>query len=1084
MSEQIGSITIYDPSMAEKVADMFNAFNEIWPGGFGGAIPFDAQRVHDWLDKTSAVADLIALDENEEPIGYCGLYPHWRDENAAYISIIGVHPLVLGKKFGKRLLLKSLEVAVENGITRVDLHTWSGNMEAMPLYKKVGLVWVPETAVYMQDFIPGLLQFPLAKEWFAKHPDWYGCFKKELVQAPDKEIVDNMEVYTYKFEVGEDKLIAEIDRYGWGISSIEKQLNGKKISVKSRISAHEIFMGIQNSMTITIVNNTGENISTPLEVEPFAGLEWIEDFPSTIEIKNGETVTVTKDFIVNKKAKAFETNQKGSEVIKTSLRFEDQDIQLITGGKIQETVKLSTFTPYQIVPLGNEIRLYMDIFNNTKINLNGQVEYMIEGLFESKQINEFSLAAEEITGLYIPIKMPEMVKNPVFTLQANSKIEINGKMFEMPEYNLPIIADVDNLVELVKSHKPNEIYLLTNYWSIYADLEGGNINFNRRELEGRRQRSSFEIGPPFGLNLDRTLKYEYDIQEEGDSRLLVLKGKSRKAEGLQITKFIKVSPGIREVEQWINLTNIAESGSLSAGGRTYAGTGGGISIFSRGNLGRMIIPVNNKYLECDPTVPLLSEGLVPREIEGWDETWTAGEVIDSSRYAVWFWSPDNVSKIDLNRGYLNYLESNQQMLEPKEKVKVSHIWFGDSYSGIEDIRSRWNQLVGHEEIPYLEKNFGIQTTKPIELHLVDTNICTRGKTITKEIEMRFSTAYPFPGDLNLILPQSWKGLFVTKEGVVEKIQVPQVIPDQKFKFKVQLDVPDTAEKSIEQIIFHFSGEFELDFGIAFLLVTESEIQIENQKIEGYEVLNVNNDMLEFSIPKNMGGNLIRLKDSNKRDFLVDNFPTIQPFFFLEHFIGGIQPSVFHPDDDEPFGEPEQIKAEIVQKGEWEGIKVVWTAKNVKKLRGQEYSLSYLTLPGSGVIRVILENINKGQRKVRSIGSFITTVALDGDTTDNIITVPGGSTTWIRNRVKKPFQNFSQNKNPWLRLSKGDQSITFVSAEGYHAATTVFDAQMGIFSFTGAMLETKPEDSYSIEFLILINQPEESIDSVRKALAKK
>jgi len=64
MSDQVGSITIYDPSMAEKVADMFNSFNEIWPGGFGGAIPFDKQRVSDWLDKTSAVADLIALDEN------------------------------------------------------------------------------------------------------------------------------------------------------------------------------------------------------------------------------------------------------------------------------------------------------------------------------------------------------------------------------------------------------------------------------------------------------------------------------------------------------------------------------------------------------------------------------------------------------------------------------------------------------------------------------------------------------------------------------------------------------------------------------------------------------------------------------------------------------------------------------------------------------------------------------------------------------------------------------------------------------------------------------------------------------------
>lgn len=1083
MSEQLGSISIYDPSMAEKVADMFNAFNEIWPGSFGGAIPFDAQRVHDWLDKTSAVADLIALDENGDPVGYCGLYPHWRDENAAYISILGVHPRVLGKKYGKRLLLKSLEVAVENNITRVDLHTWSGNMEAMPLYKKVGLVWVPETSVYMQDFIPGLLQFPLARDWFTKHPDWYSCFKKELLQAPDKEIVDNMDVYTYKFEVEEDKIIAVFDKYGWGISGFEKQLDGKKISIKTKMSSHKIYMGIQNSMTITIENETGEDILSPLTVEPFKGLEWLEEFPSNIEIKNGETVTITKHFVVNKDAKSFESNQKGTEKIKTSLRIDNHDIQIITGGKIQETVRLNTLVPYQMVPLGSEVKLYVDVFNNTKLNLRGQIEYTIEGLLDSIQTFDFSLSSEEITGFSIPITMPESVKNPVFALQAKSKIEINGTMFEMPEYNLPVIADVNNLVELVKSPKPDEVYLLTNHWAILAYLEGGTVYFNRRETEGRRQRTGFELGPPFGLNLDRTLKYEYDVQEEGDSKLLILKGNSRKVEGLQITKFIKVSPGVREVEQWIELTNIAENGTLAAGGRTSAGTGGGISIFPRGNPSRMIIPVNNKFLECDPTLPILSESLVPREIGGWNETWTAAEIIDSSRYAVWFWKPDNVSKIDLNRGYLNYLESPQKMLEPKEKLKISHIWFGDSYSSIEDIRIRWNQLIGRTEIPYLEKNFGIRTTKPIELHLVDSNISIKGKTVIKELEMRFSTVYPFPGELNLKLPQNWRGSFVTEEGIVEKIQIPQAIPSQRFSFKVQLDIPENTEKSVEKIGLHFRGEFDLDFCFTLLLKTESKIQIEEQDIEGFKTLHVNNSVLEFNLPKEIGGNLIRLKDSKNRDFLVDNFPSIQPFFFLEHFIGGIQPAIFHPDDDSPFGEPEETKAEIVREGDWEGIKAVWTAKKIEKLRGQEYSLSYLTLPGSGVIRVILENVNKGLRKVRSIGSFITTVALNGDTADNIITAPGGSTTWIRNRVPKPFQNFSQNKNPWVRLSKDDQSITFVSAEGHHATTTIFDAQMGIFSFTGAMLETNPEDTYSAEFIILINQPEESIDIIRKALAK-
>ena len=69
MSELPGRITVYDSKMAKEVAELFNSFNEIWPGGFGGAIPYDETRIHDWLDKTSALADLIALDEDEVPVG-------------------------------------------------------------------------------------------------------------------------------------------------------------------------------------------------------------------------------------------------------------------------------------------------------------------------------------------------------------------------------------------------------------------------------------------------------------------------------------------------------------------------------------------------------------------------------------------------------------------------------------------------------------------------------------------------------------------------------------------------------------------------------------------------------------------------------------------------------------------------------------------------------------------------------------------------------------------------------------------------------------------------------------------------------
>ena len=174
MSKEWGEITVYHPSMAAQVAQMFNDFDELWPGGFGGGIPYDEQRVSDWLDKTSAIADLIAFDGDPAvdgaPVGYCGLYPHWRDEHAAYVNILGVVPRVKGKKYGKRLLLRAIETAVKQGIQRVDLHTWGGNLNAVPLYKKIGMFWMPETSVYMQDYIPTLLQMSLAQAWFGKHP--------------------------------------------------------------------------------------------------------------------------------------------------------------------------------------------------------------------------------------------------------------------------------------------------------------------------------------------------------------------------------------------------------------------------------------------------------------------------------------------------------------------------------------------------------------------------------------------------------------------------------------------------------------------------------------------------------------------------------------------------------------------------------------------------------------------------------------------------------------------------------------------------------------------------------------------------
>ena len=44
---------------------------------------------------------------------------------------------------------------------RRHLDTWPGNIKAVPLYKKTGYFWVPETDVHMENYVPLLLRLPV-----------------------------------------------------------------------------------------------------------------------------------------------------------------------------------------------------------------------------------------------------------------------------------------------------------------------------------------------------------------------------------------------------------------------------------------------------------------------------------------------------------------------------------------------------------------------------------------------------------------------------------------------------------------------------------------------------------------------------------------------------------------------------------------------------------------------------------------------------------------------------------------------------------------------------------------------------------
>ncbi|MGD1992149.1 MAG: GNAT family N-acetyltransferase [Anaerolineae bacterium] len=211
---------------AEKLVEMWRASDDQWPGTFTRGISLSADWVQEW-HRREEMLEVRVAEVDGRIVGYASLNPVRREEGVAYVHVINVRPDYQGRSIGRRLLTTFVERCAELGFHRVDLHTWSGNLKAVPLYKKTGFFWMPETSVWMLNFIPGILRFPLARPFFQDH-DWYETLQRELNQQEDDEGWNGMRVFTYRWRAGGTYLRARRPRgAGDHGSGEERPLTGR-----------------------------------------------------------------------------------------------------------------------------------------------------------------------------------------------------------------------------------------------------------------------------------------------------------------------------------------------------------------------------------------------------------------------------------------------------------------------------------------------------------------------------------------------------------------------------------------------------------------------------------------------------------------------------------------------------------------------------------------------------------------------------------------------------------------------------------------------------------------------------------------
>ena len=193
----VRELKVGDRTEAELLADMWNRSEEGWPGGWTGGVPYTAERVlHDFMTWHHFGAWVV--EYRGEIVGYISLEANPSQPQRAYVGLLNARTAHHGKGVGRRLLLRAIARAIEAGFEQVALYTWPGNLKAVPLYKKTGFFWAPETAVHMQDFIPTIVRMPLVADFFAEH-DWYRVQERDLSICEDVEHWHRVRIYRYRF---------------------------------------------------------------------------------------------------------------------------------------------------------------------------------------------------------------------------------------------------------------------------------------------------------------------------------------------------------------------------------------------------------------------------------------------------------------------------------------------------------------------------------------------------------------------------------------------------------------------------------------------------------------------------------------------------------------------------------------------------------------------------------------------------------------------------------------------------------------------------------------------------------------------
>jgi len=1029
---------------AQMLADCYNSWDdpESWPGGFGHSDPFTGERLLEELEKTSPLSKFVAIADGKI-VGHCDVISHFNEEDTVYVGLLGVDPNYQGRKIGKTLLIHATFRALELGKDIITLHTWGGNLKAMPLYKKTGYFWAPESSVYMENYLPGILRRKLFKKYTEKF-SWYETFKRSLDLVPDVELIDEMSVYNYCFEEDENNsLKVIIDTKAKKIAGFELKTPEGKIGINCLIKNSVGYVSFGKvPVSWTFLNETKNDILFTLKANCLNGIKFETEPERQITVKSGETTAIHAfailDDTVTPLANPKESQTRVKPRIESYIHFNEDEIDLAVGLAPVDPLEIELYPHLRSIIPGEKSTINLRVWNRTSSKIKGSVVISENPniSFDSNKV-PILLNANERKDIDLNFTALENISEKKISLKLNAFIDEKDGSVKLPEETiyLPVIDPLGLELNCSGYYLKNKYAILeNNNLRLKFTLEDAylfhSITDKRNNQVFKIRTSLLDLGMPFtgwGSELGRLSQEVKIIQGIGKATLELLV-KSKAKDGIHIKRSFTLRTNSDLIEVSVKAVNASNQTFKNIAVRVLYDGWGPIDTE-----GTTYFPLSKGILRSSNSLVFKSARHFPDNPQDFIENWISTE-LSNNQLLGFIWHKEYVTKIETRVVTIPQLEFQFGDIAPGEsKEGKYHIFMGrGSWT---DIRKIWKDTIEKESSTKISTNK--QKHKIIDELSVEVesdmfgkcnyfNILPLNFDDTLKLTIHNNTRRKIKGKIHICLP---KGLTFENGLHLYEDEVADISEKQPYLCTKKILAQETSIGRIHSVDVKVIL-LDMSINIPFLvqiLNKDQKVKLDKQQTdEGKELVEISNGKIIFKASKDHFGSIVsfELPSIVKKNNLLSSWPNVKPFLWDSDWMGGIVPIISNPSGWGSITHLEKFEFELLTKGNEKGIRFYSNLNLKERYHGLRLEVDYTTLPQSNILKATFRLINNSEAHLWFRGGLDSNLAVSERVDNDMF--------FIQNNQLIKHNYFNEI---WLQKQK-DKWVVFVDRESKLALAIV------------------------------------------------